>query len=74
MDIEYSVFCKMAGNETPFAEEQFTPSISYAEFERSLRSDVKVVPFNTVPLFPFPLSSLALPLNGHQPTRPSAGR
>ena len=26
-----------------------------------------------VPLFPFPLSSFAFPLNGHQPTSPLAG-
>ena len=44
----------------------------YAFADCPNRSSVNVAPF-TVPLFPFPLSSFALPLNGHQPARPSVG-
>jgi hypothetical protein len=41
----------------------FVPLKENALDEFPKRSDVKVAPF-TVPLFPFPLSSFAFPLNG----------
>ena len=53
-----------------FAEiKSFTPSKLYALFAFPNRSVVNEAPF-TVPLFPLPLKSLALPLNGQYPTNP----
>jgi hypothetical protein len=48
------------------------PSKLYAAFEILFLSVVNVAPL-TVPLFPFPLSSFALPLKGHQPIKPLVG-
>lgn len=48
------------------------PLKEYAElFEPNLFVD-KVAP-ELIPSFPFPLSSLASPLKGHQPTSPFVG-
>ena len=48
------------------------PLNEYALLAFPKRSFVNVAPF-TVPLFPFPLSSFAFPLKGHQPTSPFEG-
>ena len=45
---------------------------SNAEFTLPNLSVVNMAP-DTVPSFPFPLSSFAFPVNGHQPTRPLVG-
>jgi hypothetical protein len=50
----------------------FCPLKLYADVEFPTLSLANVALFTT-PLFPFPLSSFALPLNGHHPTSPLVG-
>jgi hypothetical protein len=49
------------------------PSQLYAELILVNLSDVRAVVPETIPLFPFPLSSFAFPLKGHHPTKPDVG-